>query len=213
MIASHIRSRGFTLLEVLVVLVIFVALSLSANRILVGAQQTEIMTEQAGERLKQMQRAMLLIENDIRQMALRPHRLGTGDGARVLYHGNRWLESDDQGLSFVRGGVLNPAWAFSRGEVARVGYRLQDEKLERMRWHYADVDTSNEPSMQVLLEGVEKLQFQFYDKGQWRNDWQDAQALPQALRIKLVLQDYGKIERDFLLTGASLMTDEAPSDV
>ncbi|MGT0149786.1 type II secretion system protein GspJ [Vibrio metschnikovii] len=40
--------------------------------------------------------------------------------------------------------------------------------------------------------------------GEWSEQWESERRLPEAVSVRLILKDYGEIERVYLLTGASL---------
>jgi len=110
-----------------------------------------------------------------------------------------WLESDDDGLSFSHGGWTNPGMILPRSEVQLVGYRLKENKLERMFYLYPDAVTGTEPQVQVLLEDVESLKVHYLDnEGIWQDSWNQS-TLPKAVKIQLTQQTLGELERIFAM--------------
>ena len=57
-------SKGFTLLEVLVAIAIFAVLSLAAYQVLQGVLRSSEISKEHSESLTELQRAMLIIEQD-----------------------------------------------------------------------------------------------------------------------------------------------------
>ena len=68
--------------------------------------------------------------------------------------------SGSGGLSFTRGGWLNPA-LLARAELQRVRYRLIDGRLVREYWPVLDRIGATDPSGEVLLTGISEFRVEF----------------------------------------------------
>lgn len=112
---------------------------------------------------------------------------------------------------FTRLGWHNPQQQFPRGEVTKVGYRIKEETLERVWWRYPDTPTGQEGVVTPLLEGIEAFSLEFYNGSSWLEEWQTDRALPQAVRLKLTLKDYGEIERVYLTPSGGMNTSDSSS--
>jgi general secretion pathway protein J len=206
------RNQGFTLIEVLVAIAIFAALSVSAYQILNQVQRSNAQSIEHTERLKSIQRAVVLLNNDFRQIALRQFRInGEALSAQLLLAEDGLLDSESKGLMFTRLGWQNPQQMFPRGEISKVGYRIQNETLERVWWRYPDTPVGQAGEVTPLLADVQALDVRFYAQGQWRHEWKTALALPEAVGITLTLKDYGKIEKIYLTAGTALQSEAAGS--
>lgn len=64
------KLSGFTLIEILVAITIFTLLSFSAYQVLNQTQRANQQSIVFSERLKEVQRAIVMIDNDFRQIAL-----------------------------------------------------------------------------------------------------------------------------------------------
>jgi len=205
--------HGFTLIEVLVSIAIFALLSLSAYMVLNQVQRSNQLSLEKTERLKEIQRSMVIIDNDFRQIALRQFRTNGEDAAEnLIFFGNGLLDSDDNAILFTRLGWQNPQQRFPRGEITKVGYRIIDNRLERMWWRYPDTPVGQEGIVTPLLTGVEKMNVKFYDEGSWSDHWDEPLSLPKAIAITFTLQDYGNIERVYLTAGESLQMESSGGD-
>lgn len=191
--------RGFTLLEVLLALVIFSMLSLSAYAVLQNVILSNDVTEHKIQRLTELQKAMQIMAGDFYQVIDRSWREEGMSTQTVIETNAAQLHSDEDALAVVRAGWLNPGGRLRRSELQRVGYRLTYGHLERLSWLYPDVVTGTQPQATRLLSGVEHFKLRFYKDGLWRSDWQTSTELPQALEVTLTLSDYGQIQRHFLL--------------
>lgn len=196
------RTRGFTLIEVMVALAIFALVSAAAVAILAWAadQQTRVRTHM--DRLAELQRANALLKADLSQVALRLTRQPDGSPGRNAFEAAPPGRSDRALFAFVRHGWENPD-AAPRASMQRVEYRLVDDRLERSVRDALDGSRSATP--QVVLHGVESARAGFYAYRQWSDGWTGgADTLPQAVRLDLELRDFGAVRQVVLLPGAAL---------
>lgn len=201
--ASSCRHTGFTLLEVLLALVIFAILSLSAYAVLQGVIRNDEVSQAKIARLSELQRAFATLTRDFTQITPRPVRIN-GETSTTVFQAERFqLESEDWSTLFVRAGWLNPGGTLRRSELQRVGYRLRQNTLERLTYFYPDVTTGTSPAVTPLLTHVSAFSLRFYKNGEWLTQWTTLTELPEAIEINLTLDDYGSIRRLFLTTGAS----------
>ncbi len=209
---SKSSQTGFTLLEVLLALVIFAMLSLSAYAVLQGVIRNDEVSRDKITRLSELQRAFATLSRDFTQTIPRPVRIN-GETSTVLFQAERFqLNSDDGAVMFVRAGWLNPGGELRRSELQRVGYRLRQQTLERLTYLYPDAVTGTEPAATSLLSKVTAFSLRFYRNGEWLTQWNTPTELPAAVEITLTLEDYGTIRRRFLLTGSETTADNGSSE-
>ncbi len=209
------KGRGFTLIEVLVSIAIFATLSMAAYQVVNQVQRSNELSIERSARLNQLQRSLVILDNDFRQMAVRQFRTnGEEASSKLILVKEYLLDSDSVGIMFTRLGWHNPQQQFPRGEVTKVGYRIKEETLERVWWRYPDTPAGQEGVITPLLDDVEGFEIEFYDGSRWGKEWQTDKSLPKAVRLKLTLKDYGEIERVYLTPGGTLdqADDSSSSD-
>nr|WP_233264419.1 type II secretion system minor pseudopilin GspJ [Grimontia hollisae] len=86
----------------------------------------------------------------------------------------------------------------------KVGYRIQDETLERIRWMYPDNSSALEPAAMPLMEGVTGLRFEVLGDDGWKTEWEAPLSMPRAIRVTLDTERYGELTRIYLLPGQTL---------
>ena len=196
------NNRGFTFLEMLLVMALFAIVGLSSVAVLSTVTQSDAASKLSIARLQQLQRAMLLLERDIMQISPRYVRIeGDAPQQERLWGEQYLLESEDHGVSFTQQGWRNPGMLLPRSEVQAVAYRLQDGQLQRLFNVYVDAVNNTEPQQQNLLAEVEQFQLTYYSAGEWEERWQN-QYLPEAIKVRIKQRDLGELERIFVLPNA-----------
>lgn len=84
---------------------------------------------------------------------------------------------------------------------------MVDDTLERVWFRYPDTVVGTDALVRPILTGVEKLAFRFYSDKKWSDRWDKAATLPQGVMVQLTLEDYGEIERVYMLP-TSVLTAE-----
>ena len=184
------KNQGFTLLELLVAMVIFSLMSVMAygalSNVLTGS---EVIAKQEKE-LKKLQRTMMFLERDIRQLVPRPRTTGFGETAQAFEYG-----FDAEGLmEFTRSGNSNPIGAV-RSSLQRIRYDLEEKVLIRKSWALVDhIDL--QPSSMNLLNDIESFELRLLDENnEWQPNWKKAKEIPKAIEITIEHERWGKIKR------------------
>ncbi len=210
------KQSGFTLIEVLVSIAIFASLSVAAYQVVSQVQRSNMLSQERTQRLNELQRAMVMMDNDFRQMAMRQMRTnGEEPSSQLIFWSDYLLDSDAKGVMFSRLGWHNPQQQFPRGEVTKVGYRLKDNVLQRIWWRYPDTPVGQEGLVTPLLTQVESFDMRFYDGKSWQKNWAKNRELPKAVSVILDLKDYGEITRTYLTPDgkfSSSNSDDASSN-
>ncbi|MBB1380260.1 type II secretion system minor pseudopilin GspJ [Pseudoalteromonas sp. SR43-2] len=208
------KQRGFTLLEVMVALGILAFVIIATHQILETTTRAKDASDEKIAELNGLQTTFRLMDQDFSQMTKRSVRNESGDvQEQYLLAGRYVLESQYDGIAFVRDGWINPINLLPRSELQAVGYRVIDDNLERVYRVYVDQLDNMEPRVQRVLENVEELKFEFLDdKNEWQEQW-EIKALPKAVAVTLQQIEAEPIRRVFLVPGQGKVVATKTTDV
>jgi general secretion pathway protein J len=195
------RNTGFTLLELLVSLTIFALIGVMAYGGLQSVMTQQSSTEEASQRLADLQKAYRIMRRDLEQIVARKIRNEYGDTLDELVGGSGFT-----GVEFSRAGHPNPA-GFLRSDLQRVAYVPDQDILLRQTWRVLDRAQDSTPDEQVLVEGISRFSMRFLNAAnEWLESWPPAlglsattESLPQAVEVELELDNLGIINWIFRL--------------
>ncbi len=186
------KHSGFTLLELMIAMVIFSFMSIMAYGSLSNIFTADTVISEQEKKLKELKRAMMFIERDMRQLTLRPRRSGFTQKEAALVSG-----LDSEGIiEFTRSGNSNPL-ELVRSSLQRVRYSLEEGQLSRMSWNLVD-HINAEPISIPLLSNVDSLTLRFLDaSNEWKDNWSTGKQNPKAIEMTLEHKSWGEILRLF----------------
>lgn len=199
-IKTHRHYAGFTLLEVVIAMSIFAIVSIMAYSGLHSVINSKTRTEEALNRLQELQLSMLAITGDLQHLT--PRTIQDALGGQQL---SLTTQYSDFIVTFTRSGWRNPGNQV-RSTLQRVAYLLDDDKLVRRHWLHVDRANENQFLERTLITNIESLSLRFLDeKRQWREDWPSINnsaattggtiSPPIAVEVTLKMNDWGEIKR------------------
>lgn len=195
-------TKGFTLIEILVALLIFAIVGVLAAMSLKTIINTHRKLKTVDQQLLQLQISMTLMRRDLMQVIDRKIQDANGNLAAAF------VAPGSTKIIFTRTGLLNPLNMHRQSNMQRVGYVLQGDKLVRLTWDVLDQPSDEKPESQVILSGVQSLSWQFVtDEGSTSDVWplsvgstmqQELKSdLPKVVLLVMQLKNEGVVQGVF----------------
>jgi general secretion pathway protein J len=195
------KTRGFTLVEMLVAMVAFSLLAVAAAAIFSASLRSAETFERADALTKDLQIARSIMRADFSQIALRPVREPYGAQRPAAFAGG--AEGNATPLvTFVRTGWDNPGGAAPRSSLQYVSYIFTDGQLVRRSRPYLDPTPETPETAVALLTNVSAVGVSFLARGQWSDRWLTMAgqgALPEAVAIEISGPGFDQIRQAFLI--------------
>ena len=190
------QRAGFTLVEVMISLMIFAVLAGAGAAVLSGTIDNRFAVKAATDRVGDLQRMRGLLRADLGQATARRSRGPTGRPTAQPIVGP--AAPGDPILVLNRAGWSNPG-ELTRPSLQRVEYRLVENRLERRVSGHLDGSRPGPP--QVLYRGVKDVTVLFVRDGEAAPAFISSidRPLPDAIRIAMTIDGYGRIEQSFLV--------------
>lgn len=165
------------------------------------AINSQTITAKNAEKLTKIQLSLLLMSRDFEQVIDRPviNAKNMSEGALV---------GTPRMVTFTHSGWANPGGIAPRATLQRMQYSIENHRLIRSIWPVLDQTAKTEPIPRVLYDKISNLRFEYLDdKGKFQNNWPTENAptaLPVAIRVTLILENWGKITQIYLLKGQNV---------
>lgn len=186
--------RGFTLIEVLVAVVIFVLLAAAAYTAIDTLIRTRIGVQQRAQSLHQLQRAIGRFERDLRQTLARGISNEFGERRPAL-------DGSPTRIELSRAGLANPLQA-TRAGIERVVWYVDDRHLQRAPYAVLDRAVNSQPTPTAMLDAITSITLSYYDGERWRPEWPPANTgveaidrLPRAVALVIESERFGELRR------------------
>ena len=197
------QSRGFTLIELMVAVIIFAIISVVSYRIISSLVMTKQVTTAAQEKWGNLSLTMSNLGGNLdRLMPL----LGRDQDGAILpaVLGKPKLNGvyDSQLELTLSGYVGDPILGSSPPK--RVGYRFYGGSLYLVSWPFLNRALTTQPEINLLVDNVKTFQvFYLYLDRQWHDTWPpsgaDPAVLPKAIKLEFSLMSGESLERAWSL--------------
>lgn len=189
-------SRGYTLIEVLVAVLVFAVLAASAYTALNALSRAAISHRDHAAELAALQLGVTRLTADIRQLSHRRARNGFGQTGPALSGSLSSLEG-------VRVGWANPN-ELRRSQLQRFAWQFDGQDLIRLAWPVTDPAPGVAPVPERIDLAIRELRLAYRDRtGGWHDQWPPRtasdQALPAAVEVLLETDRFGSVRRLLVL--------------
>lgn len=192
-------TRGFTLIEVLVAILILSIMAVVAYRGLSVVLDTQRRVTEVNDTWRAYVLAFTQIGMDVGAAAPFPSSDGMRQQPPML--GSATPDGAD-GAQLSMTVMGDPDHPSARNDLRRVGYRLRNGRLEYMLWPDRNGGVQT-PRVVTLMDGVERAQFRYMDDNDtWQAAWPTAagqSGLPRGLEVTLQVKGKAPITRVYAL--------------
>ena len=195
------KDKGFTLIELMIALFVFVIMSTITVMALTSTFKTREVVRSHSARLSELQLGMALIDRDVNHAYDRTITDNQGNVEPAILY-------ESPTLKFTRIGLSVPLTGIKRSSVQRVSYTLDGTTLIRNTWSELDLLDGIEPTTRNILSNIKNLTWHFLNEDyEYVDAWPEIDAWPEeggmhipfAIELKLNITGMGEIRRVYVM--------------
>jgi general secretion pathway protein J len=206
---NHRRTRGFTLIEVLLAVVVFAIVLASIHTVFYGAMRLRNKTTAMLEESLPIQQTLAVMKRDLANLVM-PGETIFGQLQTTSTNSSLQSLASSSASTFSGGGMIgqaSPEFCTSVGiiddyspwaEVEKVRYYLAESTNNTAGKDLIRSVTRNllptmqeQPVDQWMMSGVQRIFFYYYDGNQWQDAWDstavETNKLPLAIKVEIQL--------------------------
>ena len=206
---EHNNDAGFSLIEMLVALSVFSALSIMGVIVLSSFTEGQSALQSADERLAHMQTASNIIRDDLASALVRPARGvlgGSGDYFAGGKHTTAFGADEVPLLRLVRGNHAASRFDASQPNIQTLEYWLQDGVLTRRIFARPDANEVTPVYRQTLMSDLEEISLRFNVQGTWVDGLEAIvgarSSLPELVEMRFTFTGERTLTRVFVVGAA-----------
>lgn len=194
-----VKSRGFTLIEMMLAIMVFGLLSMMSTQIFKSTVNNNEIVQRKVTDMTSIQRTLSILERDFGQILVRQ---GT-DATRPNLNDFSWTPATSPSgegfsIAFLRGNWLNPEERLSRSSLERVRYRISAGSLVRQSVADSPLQQPDYVNSVTLLTGITTFRIRFWQGQEWGNSWNSGLQPPEAIEVTFGHNSLGEVRRVIL---------------
>ena len=197
---TTLKSKGFTLIEILIALMIFAFVAVMTSIGLRNITNSRNVLNARSKQIATLQLAMTIMQQDISQMVNRSAFVEGTQQAALVAAANS--------IKFTTANNPNIGGLLPHSDLFRVEYSVASSGLTRKINLFVDSDSKAKPITETILPDVNSIKFKFVNSsGQMLTYWYSQltntiigvapNSLPQAIIVDIDIKGLGQIERIF----------------
>ena len=201
--SSRFRSKGYTLIEIMIALAVFAILGAIASGAIYQAFETRSRVSVQANQLNELQLAILRLTRDVHQIV---ERSVFGDEMHIFPP----FVGQPNYLEFTRAGLVNPGDIAQRSTLQRVAWLCQKNQLIRRSFTTLDSLKRHEYQDTVVLQHLKSCSFAYLTtKHQRLSEWREytvlhnqaKERLPVAVQGIFSFEQWGNMSLLFVIPG------------
>jgi type II secretion system protein J len=179
-------NKGFTIIEVLVTLIILSMIAIISSNILQSSLESEKVSSQRLNSIKELNLASSILRRDIRQIA----NVSIKDFYGNKINGTFISELGSENLMFT---TKVKSFSNEVSPLKRVQYVIENKNFIRKQYYSSNPYNQDEYTKSIIINDIDNLKLSFLNENKWHQSWPvspiTSKKIPTLIKIEFILDD------------------------
>ena len=180
------NNKGFTIIEVLVTLIILSMIAIITSNILQSSLESEKISSQRLNSIKELNLASSILRRDIRQIA----NVSIKDFYGNKINGTFISELGSENLMFT---TKVKSFSNEVSPLKRVQYVIENKNLIRKQYYSSNPYNQDEFTKSIIINDIDNLKLSFLNENKWHQSWPvspiTSKKIPTLIKIEFRLDN------------------------
>ena len=180
------NNKGFTIIEVLVTLIILSMIAIITSNILQSSLESEKISSQRLNSIKELNLASSILRRDIRQIA----NVSIKDFYGNKINGTFISELGSENLMFT---TKVKSFSNEVSPLKRVQYVIENKNLIRKQYYSSNPYNQDEFAKSIIINDIDNLKLSFLNENKWHQSWPvspiTSKKIPTLIKIEFRLDN------------------------
>jgi len=180
------NNKGFTIIEVLVTLIILSMIAIITSNILQSSLQSEKISSQRLNSIKELNLASSILRRDIRQIA----NVSIKDFYGNKINGTFISELGSENLMFT---TKVKSFSNEVSPLKRVQYVIENKNFIRKQYYSSNPYNQDEFTKSIIINDIDNLKLSFLNENKWHQSWPvspiTSKKIPTLIKIEFRLDN------------------------
>jgi type II secretion system protein J len=178
--------KGFTIIEVLVTLIILSMIAIISSNILQSSLESEKVSSQRLNSIKELNLASSILRRDIRQIA----NVSIKDFYGNKINGTFISELGSENLMFT---TKVKSFSNEVSPLKRVQYVIENKNFIRKQYYSSNPYNQDEYTKSIIINDIDNLKLSFLNENKWHQSWPvspiTSKKIPTLIKIEFILDN------------------------
>jgi len=180
------NNKGFTIIEVLVTLIILSMIAIITSNILQSSLESEKISSQRLNSIKELNLASSILRRDIRQIA----NVSIKDFYGNKINGTFISELGSENLMFT---TKVKSFSNEVSPLKRVQYVIENKNFIRKQYYSSNPYNQDEFTKSIIINDIDNLKLSFLNENKWHQSWPvspiTSEKIPTLIKIEFRLDN------------------------
>ena len=180
------NNKGFTIIEVLVTLIILSMIAIITSNILQSSLESEKISSQRLNSIKELNLASSILRRDIRQIA----NVSIKDFYGNKINGTFISELGSENLMFT---TKVKSFSNEVSPLKRVQYVIENKNFIRKQYYSSNPYNQDEFTKSIIINDIDNLKLSFLNENKWHQSWPvsptTSKKIPTLIKIEFRLDN------------------------